>query len=592
MRGQKMEEIKISEAESSDETTEETTDGKEVTATSSDGGETIGESSSEESVAEDAVMPDDEVMAEDEVMPDCARTLKGYDRELQIPDFLMNRGKNAERRNNSNTSFSTSPREKKVRKSAKVENSENAKTLGEQETEAEAGTADEMTSSNAKAKARSKAESRKESNAEKNTTVYHTSNYVDENADKRKKKKKLKDILKITLTLCAVAMIALAIIQADKLYKSRLQTDETGNLYRNLDYKFSELTEEPVGRTTAWDNELKGFVEDDMAKAKKKRVNLTYEYGSQEILFEYEAGDFWLRDIGAAGSITNCSIYKNDSNEIIIYGTNLDGEFVRVGFLKLQGGYNFLGNYNVPLNIETTAVAEMIDGYYLCIDENKVFICKDKTVVTTANYNMKSKVSRIIKTNIGAYYSSYPVIYTEDKCLYLPIVIVGDDEKVKVELKPLASDINIPDNVNLFECIDVDDCVLSIPMLKNGSESMLFIPKNLNVYSEYFCNEKALTSDQEKEADWQAVPLKQQIIKATISYRDNEYTFKRWYVKLYLNVADKIATYEYILDGIDTNIEVPDAEKESYNCYSEDEYWAAVEEIRSLYSQYYSHRPE
>lgn len=586
-----MEEIKISEAESSDETTEETTDGKEVTATSSDGGETIGESSSEESVAEDAVMPDDEVMAEDEVMPDCARTLKGYDRELQIPDFLMNRGKNAERRNNSNTSFSTSPREKKVRKSAKVENSENAKTLGEQETETEAGTADEMTSSNAKAKARSKGESRKESNAEKNT--YHTSNYVDENADKRKKKKKLKDVLKIALTLCGFAVIALVIIQANKLYKSRLQTDDNGNLYRNLDYKFSELTEEPVGRTTAWDNELKGFVEDDMAKAKKKRVNLTYEYGSQEILFEYEAGDFWLRDIGTAGSITNCSIYKNSSGEILVYGTNLDGEFVRVGFSKLQGGYNFLGNYNVPLNIETTAVAEMIEGYYLCIDENKVFICKDKTVVTTANYNMKSKLNRLIKTNIGSYYSSYPLIYTEDKSLYLPIVIAGDDEKVKVELKPLASDINIPDDVSYFECIDVDDYWLSIPMFENGSESMLFIPNNMDVYSEYFCNEKALTSDQEKEADWQAVPLKQQIIKAVISYTGyNEYTYKKWCVKLYLNVADKIATYEYQLDGIDTSVEVPDAEKEAYNCYSEDEYWNAVEEIRNLYSRYYSNRPE
>lgn len=300
----------------------------------------------------------------------------------------------------------------------------------------------------------------------------------------------------------------------------------------------------------------------------------------------------WLYNMGYVGPITNCSIYKNSSNEIIVYGTNSDREFIRAGFSKLQGGYNILGNYNVPLNTETTEVAALIDGYYLCVNENKVFMCKDKQIVTT-EYDIKSKVSKIIIADLNGLYSSYyPLVYTEDKSLYIPIIVEDDNKDVKVVLKLLGNDINIPDDVSLLRCVSIDDYNLGIPMLENNSESILFIPNNIEVYSEYFYNKKPLTSTQEKEADWNAVPLKQQVIKATISYTgESEYTYKKWCVKLYLNIADKIATYEYELDGIDTSVEVPDAEKESYNCYSEDEYWNAVEEIRNLYSRYYSQRP-
>lgn len=584
-----MEEIKISEAESSEETTEETTNGKESMATSSDDGETNGESSSEESVAEDAVMPDDEVMAE-EVMPDGEKTLRGYDRELQIPDFLTNRGKNTERRNNSNTSFSTSPREKKVRKSAKVENSENAKTLREQETEVEAGTADEMTSSNAKAKARSKAESRKESNAEKNTTVYHTSNYVDENADKRKKKKKLKDVLKIALTLCGVAVIALIIILANKLYKSRLQTDENGNLYRNLDYKFAELPEEPVGRIQAWKNELPSFVENDLAQLKKKNAkNLTYEYGSEKIYFTCDLNLISMEEFGYPDDIYYFSMYR-DNGAIIIYGTTSSGDFVRFAYTKLNSGYNILGNENVPLNVETTAVEDMIDDYYLCLNEDQAFVCQNKQVITEENVTLSGK-ARIITTNIGSIYS-YPLIYTADNNLYFPI-LVNNNDKVTLELKKLGN-FTLDSNVRSLESIDIEDYLLSIPMLENEDEKILLIPNNLDLYVKYFYRNELMTTDEVESADWQAVPLKQQIIKAVINCEEDEYTMteNKWYVRLYINIADKIATYKYRLDGIDQNADVPKSEKQTYNCYSEDEYWAAVEEIRSLYSKYYSNRPE
>ena len=543
-----------------------------------------------ETTSNDANNVEDSVKAEDEENPadeevQEERTLKGFGQELQIPEFLL-RGERGDTNAKASRAFATPSR----RNSKQSRCERLVKVEKKQSTEAEAETTSEqetLKTTKDKVDTASDFASKTRKNNAEDGVYYHTS--TDSEVYRKKKKKNLSDILKGTLVICAIAVAALIIIQASKLYSSRLQTDSDGNLYRNLDYKVSQLPEEPTGRTTSWDNELSGFVEDDFAKVKKNRVNLTYEYGSQELFFEYNDGNIWL-NISSVGDIKNCSIYKNSNKEIIVYGTNTDEEFVKFCFSKLQGGYIFLGNYNIPLNIETTTVAELIDGYYLCIDENKVFACKDKKVVTTANYNIKSKVSRVISTNIGGYYSSYPLIYTEDKSLYLPIVIASGDENVKVELKPLISEIDIPDTVSHFDCIDVDDYWLSIPMFENGSESMLFIPKNMDVYSEYFYNEIPMKAD--SETDWNAVPLKQQIIKATINCRDDDYLTKNdWYVRLYLNVADKIATYEYKLDGIDTNIEVPDAEKESYNCYSEDEYWNAVEEIRNLYSEYYSQRP-
>lgn len=566
-----MQEIKITETETESESTEEktdvTTEGKNVkekteTIQKVNTAETT-EKSAEESETADA-MASEENSVEDEAK-----------KELQIPEFLTNKGKSSEKRTRKNVSAQTPPKVKNVRKVAKQAKTEDAKTLEKQEAEETVNT-----------------ESVKEDTKKEKDTVHYTSNNIDEETKKRKRKKKLKRILKTASILCMLAIISLIIIQGHRLYNSRLQTDENGDLYRNLDYKVSQLPEEPVGRTAAWDNELKGFVEDDMAKAKKKKVSLIYEYGSQRLFFEYDDDKMWLYNMGYVGPITNCSIYKNSSNEIIVYGTNSDREFIRAGFSKLQGGYNILGNYNVPLNTETTEVAALIDGYYLCVNENKVFMCKDKQIVTT-EYDIKSKVSKIIIADLNGLYSSYyPLVYTEDKSLYIPIIVEDDNKDVKVVLKLLGNDINIPDDVSLLRCVSIDDYNLGIPMLENNSESILFIPNNIEVYSEYFYNKKPLTSTQEKEADWNAVPLKQQVIKATISYTiESEYTYKKWYVKLYLNIADKIATYEYELDGIDTSVEVPDSEKESYNCYSEDEYWNAVEEIRNLYAKYYSQRP-
>ena len=568
-----MQEIKITEteSESTEEKTDVTTEGKKVeedteTTQNINTAETT-EKFAEESETADAMASEqnsEENSAEDEAK-----------KELQIPEFLTNKGKSSEKRTRKNVSVQTLPKVKNVRKVAKQAKTEDAKTLEKQEAEETVNT-----------------ESVKEDTKKEKDTVHYTSNNIDEEAKKRKRKKKLKKILKTASILCMLAIISLIIIQVYRLYNSRLQTDENGDLYRNLEYKVSQLPEEPVGRTAAWDNELKGFVEDDMAKAKKKKVSLIYEYGSQKLFFEYDDDKMWLYNMGYVGPITNCSIYKNSSKEIIVYGTNSDREFIRTGFSKLQGGYNILGNYNAPLNTETTEVAALIDGYYLCVNENKVFMCKDKQIVTT-EYDIKSKVSKIIIADLNGLYSSYyPLVYTEDKSLYIPIVVEDDNKDVKVVLKLLGNDINIPDDVSLLTCVSIDDYNLGIPMLENNSESILFIPNNIEVYSEYFYNKKPLTSTQEKEADWNAVPLKQQIIKATISYTgESEYTYKKWCVKLYLNIADKIATYEYELDGIDTSVEVPDSEKEFYNCYSEDEYWNAVEEIRNLYSRYYSQRP-
>lgn len=568
-----MQEIKITETEteSTEEKTDVTTEGKKVeedteTTQNVNTAETT-EKFAEESETADAMASEqnsEENSAEDEAK-----------KELQIPEFLTNKGKSSEKRTRKNVSVQTLPKVKNVRKVAKQAKTEDAKTLEKQEAEETVNT-----------------ESVKEDTKKEKDTVHYTSNNIDEEAKKRKRKKKLKKILKTASILCMLAIISLIIIQVYRLYNSRLQTDENGDLYRNLEYKVSQLPEEPVGRTAAWDNELKGFVEDDMAKAKKKKVSLIYEYGSQKLFFEYDDDKMWLYNMGYVGPITNCSIYKNSSKEIIVYGTNSDREFIRTGFSKLQGGYNILGNYNAPLNTETTEVAALIDGYYLCVNENKVFMCKDKQIVTT-EYDIKSKVSKIIIADLNGLYSSYyPLVYTEDKSLYIPIVVEDDNKDVKVVFKLLGNDINIPDDVSLLTCVSIDDYNLGIPMLENNSESILFIPNNIEVYSEYFYNKKPLTSTQEKEADWNAVPLKQQIIKATISYTgESEYTYKKWCVKLYLNIADKIATYEYELDGIDTSVEVPDSEKEFYNCYSEDEYWNAVEEIRNLYSRYYSQRP-
>lgn len=568
-----MQEIKITEteSESTEEKTDVTTEGKKVeedteTTQNVNTAETT-EKFAEESETADAMASEqnsEENSAEDEAK-----------KELQIPEFLTNKGKSSEKRTRKNVSVQTLPKVKNVRKVAKQAKTEDAKTLEKQEAEETVNT-----------------ESVKEDTKKEKDTVHYTSNNIDEEAKKRKRKKKLKKILKTASILCMLAIISLIIIQVYRLYNSRLQTDENGDLYRNLEYKVSQLPEEPVGRTAAWDNELKGFVEDDMAKAKKKKVSLIYEYGSQKLFFEYDDDKMWLYNMGYVGPITNCSIYKNSSKEIIVYGTNSDREFIRTGFSKLQGGYNILGNYNAPLNTETTEVAALIDGYYLCVNENKVFMCKDKQIVTT-EYDIKSKVSKIIIADLNGLYSSYyPLVYTEDKSLYIPIVVEDDNKDVKVVFKLIGNDINIPDDVSLLTCVSIDDYNLGIPMLENNSESILFIPNNIEVYSEYFYNKKPLTSTQEKEADWNAVPLKQQIIKATISYTgESEYTYKKWCVKLYLNIADKIATYEYELDGIDTSVEVPDSEKEFYNCYSEDEYWNAVEEIRNLYSRYYSQRP-
>lgn len=542
-----------------------------------------------ETTSNDANNVEDSVEAEDEENPadeevQEERTLKGFGQELQIPEFLL-RGEREDTNAKASRAFATPSR----RNSKQSRCERLVKVEKKQSTEAEAETTSEqetLKTTKGKVDTASDFASKTRKNNAEDGVYYHTS--TDSEVYRKKKKKNLSDILKVASAIGVFAIVVLIIMQANKLYSSRLQTDSDDNLYRNLDNKVSQLPEEPTGRTTSWDNELSGFVEDDFAKLKKNRVTLSYEYGSEKLFFEYESGKIKMYNTGVE-DIYNCSIYKKNKS-IVVYGTTSDDSFLRLEFSKLQAGYNVLGNYNIPLNIETTTVTKLINGYYLCIDENKVFVCKDKKVVTTANYNIKSKVNRVINTNIGGYYSEYPLIYTEDKSLYLPIVITNGEENVKVELKPLISEIDIPDSVSHFDCIDVDDYWLSIPMFENGSESMLFIPKNMDVYSEYFYNETPMEKD--SETDWEAVPLKQQIIKATINCRDDEYLTKNdWYVRLYINVADKIATYEYKLDGIDTNTEVPDAEKESYNCYSEDEYWNAVEEIRKLYSEYYSQRP-
>ena len=123
-----MQEIKITEteSESTEEKTDVTTEGKKVeenteTTPNANTAETT-EKSAEENETADA-MTSEENSAEDEASSNETR------KELQIPEFLTNKGKGSEKRTRKNVSAQTPPNVKNVRKVAKQAKTEDAKTL-------------------------------------------------------------------------------------------------------------------------------------------------------------------------------------------------------------------------------------------------------------------------------------------------------------------------------------------------------------------------------------------------------------------------------------------------------------------------------
>lgn len=387
----------------------------------------------------------------------------------------------------------------------------------------------------------------------------------------------IKNIFMLSVSILTLIAIILILSNLYKVFVTRRveKTTVYGEKYaeKNIDLYLSDIEEEPTGRDIAWSSELPAWMEDDMSYLINNYMEyIVYKFGSYEFYME-PYGDTYLYYYGDEG-LSNCSIYKNE-NHIVIYGEDEYERFVRYEISKV-------GIYSTDVMTENIAVkfsdSEKISdiiyltyGYNLCIgnDKKTVFLYSD-------NQQVGDKIILNSEVDYQRICENYTVLYTADNEVYMPYILGNS-----LHLEKLPSEFNLDSNIGTVEFRDDEMYFSNIaPIIFQENGANVLVPKNKEAFN---INQENYDGT---SLEWELIPIEEMFIKADINH-------KNMLATVYLKYGDLIGTFDYRINGYDSNISIPRSEtslSNSYTVFSEEEYWQVIEKIRETYAKYYDRR--
>lgn len=342
---------------------------------------------------------------------------------------------------------------------------------------------------------------------------------------------------------------------------------------KNIDLYLSDLEEEPTGRDIAWDSEVPSWLEDDMSYLINNYMEyIEYKFGSYEFYME-PYGDIYLYSYGDRG-LSNYSIYKNE-NHIVIYGEDEYERFMRYEISKVGIYSSEVMTKNIAVKFSDSEnirdIIYLTYNYDLCIgDDNKtVFLYSD-------NQRVGEAITLNSKVNFQKICEYYTVLYTADNEVYMPYIVDNS-----LHLEKLPSEFDLDSNIGTVEFRDDEMYFSNIaPIIFQENSAKVLVPKNEEAFD---VNQKYYFKT---SLEWELIPVEEMFIKADIKHKDKLAT-------VYLKYGDMIGTFDYKINGYDSNISIPISEtslRDSYTVFSEEEYWEIIEKIRETYAKYYDRR--
>ena len=420
---------------------------------------------------------------------------------------------------------------------------------------------------------------------------YQKNEKRNEKRNKRmKKEERLKNRLKLLALMCALLVGALLFIQFYKAFESRRKTavdvDGKQYAYRKLEWLVGKFENEPTNRDLSWDSEYPEFFQKDIEYLQKHEEISYVEYRYKTYKFSIDITDEELSSLTIGNDyLTNYSLYRS-GDSIIVYG-ECSSMFLRYELnQKYSAAYEpevITKNVNVPISEKASKVLYWRYNCYLCISENQkeVFVCKDKKVVG----------EKYVSDVGGLRFVDYQYIADADNNLFMPIIYEDESENLVLDVQKMGNaDFGKNDEkLGTFVLSGLYD----LPAVKDGLNTKFFVPQNIKSYKRYL--DSRFPYDTDTNLGWTEKSLWENFSKIEFTYEyidaslyvDEEQ--KGWRVTFYYSLDDDTqATYDYMLDGIDSFVILNQDEPKKYTAYTEEEYWDIVSIIRNIYAGYYT----
>ncbi len=402
-----------------------------------------------------------------------------------------------------------------------------------------------------------------------------------------KKKERLKKWLIFLIVMFALLVGALLFI---KSFKSRRKTavdiDGKQYAYRQIECLVGKFENEPTNRDLAWDSEYPEFVQKDIEYLQKHEEISYVEYRYKTYKFSIDVTDDELSSLTIGNDyLTNYSLYRS-GDSIIVYG-ECSSMFLKYELnQKYSAAYEpevITKNVNVPISEKASKVLYWRYNCYLCISENQkeVFVCKDRKVVG----------EKYVSDVGGLRFVDYQYIADADNNLFMPIIYEDESENLVLDVQKMGN-ADLGKNDEKLGNLVISG-LYDLPAVKDGLNTKFFVPQNIKSYKRYL--DSRFPYDTDTNLGWTEKSLWENFSKIEFTYEyidaslyDEEQ--KGWKVTFYYSLDDDTqATYDYILDGIDSFVILNQDEPKKYTAYTEEEYWDTVSTIRNIYEGYYTY---
>lgn len=414
------------------------------------------------------------------------------------------------------------------------------------------------------------------------------------------------------LAFLAIAAIIISVQIITSVYPVVIYNFADKQIYRNLSVAEKQIENVPETMPEmAWDSNLPKFMRSDMENALDWGWTIKYKFHSHTISIErgesrYVEGEvFWILRVDDSESyysslefekLEQLSVFE-DANGLYFYAFDKYDELLKLSLTDEDVKVQCVSRYpkNIPL-IESYAEAWDFGDVTLVKDSDSQeftfwsdgFSEGSTTFEDGAIYKIPIGYS-LVTTTDNKIYSAYAYKLWDDSSYHLEFRYIGQVDDVT----EIYSDWFYDDGCLTFEFPMEEK--YRFPIVKKDGEYYTCLPEDIKDYCSYSLKNKGGLNYLRKDANlnMRLVKLSEIFVSAKIYYT---YT-SNYNVEDYSWVADAVFEYDGIkytckecpIYGYDRAVNLDGWEEEilTQEVRSIDEYWEAVELIRSAYEEHY-----
>lgn len=403
----------------------------------------------------------------------------------------------------------------------------------------------------------------------------------------------------LVIFVMAVAMFA--------LYFGHVGHIKNAQLRRNLEYYTWLLEDEPEGQSAVFCPELPKLIKNDIKIARKKQLDIVYEYYDTDIVISIGSDGNPMLKIYKHGitpyidTIVDFSIYNSiEEDGIIIYGTKSNspkGFGKSVVTKERVEDFTILTNdKNLPFNIFPITDAVKVGDYSYVIDFNqneddknfgyfRILWYKDGLLKNIVPFNEPvedvDNESGCILTRGKDLYATFIDLSNLEK----PNIIFSKIGKVDSFVKKRIGNYEVfNENVNLYT-----DNNIRLPIVLKDSTYYTIMPDCWQTYSSYSPASYKILQKQVENPNYNVKLVE---LKSKFAFVNFDEYFP-WEARINFDIEGVLAKITYNINGIDERILLSEKEisELTKRVYSIEEFWEHIQKIRETFAKYYE-KPE